>query len=154
MAVSLVTHNPGFVIVGPDSWENGVWRSLLFRAGSTIQAQRLSALTVSAFTILNEYDGAGYTRATLTSKAVTSPAANYDSDSWDYGSPAADPAGGATGQLCYFDPDGTDDDSQNIPMYSQTDEAAALQGDGSLYTYTVPAAGPMRCRRDSLEPAP
>lgn len=148
MALSQYTFVAGKRIQGPVNWTGGLYRSLLYKAASTAAADATTAMAVSDITVLDEYAGVGYVRATLSGKLVVqgapeiaAQAARYACNPWDWGSPQPD-ATGAIGFLVYYDPTGADDDTANVPIWGEEDAASPLNGDGSLWTYTPAALGP------------
>lgn len=116
-------------------------RAILVMANSTCPNENAGKTRLAHFSEIDEYDGSGYSRQALASKAVnvnsTQNRAQFSSAQLEFGSAAAG-SRSAIGVLIYKRVDGTA--ANDVPLvYVPLD--AATPGSGSPFVVTCPAGG-------------
>ncbi len=114
-------------------------RCMLVMTNTTVDTQE-DTTTISGFTTLDEYDGSGYSRQTLSSKLVTENTTNNRAEfsfaNVTFSSVAAGTRA-AEGALFYLH---VTNDSDSVPLWFD-DFASNITGDGGDIELQVPANG-------------
>lgn len=119
-------------------------RLLLLKAADTDDAHRdTDTVTALLATAATEADFTSYARKDITSGAARTVDDSANEQWLDFADQTWDPAGGAsnnslTDAVVYYDPDGTDTDSANIPL---TQHDFAVTTDGSALILQVGETG-------------
>ena len=92
------------------------WRAMLVMSDTTADTE-VDAQNPGDFTTLDEYNGAGYSRATLTGEAVNEDLSNnraeFTASPWNFGSTVAAGSRQVVGMLVYQHVDGTNANDLN-----------------------------------------